>query len=55
MADVVVIEDEFSRLPPEERAGLTDEWLAALGEGAPRRLRVTGAELLGKARAEIGW
>jgi hypothetical protein len=50
-----VVEDEFSRLPPEERAGLTDEWLASLREGVPKRLRVAGAELLDEARAEMGW
>ena len=55
MADVVVIEDDFSRLPAEERARLTDEWLASLRVGAPKRLRVTGAELLDEARAEMGW
>jgi hypothetical protein len=54
MADVVAIEDDFSRLPPGERARLTDEWLASLREGAPKRLRLTGAELLDEARAEMG-
>jgi hypothetical protein len=55
MAEVVVIEDEFSRLPLEERVRLTDERLASLREGAPKRLGVTGAELLAEARAEMGW
>lgn len=55
MADVVVIEDEFSTLPAEERARLTDEWLASLRVGEPKALRVTGAELLADARAEMGW
>ena len=55
MAEVVVIEDEFSRMPPEERARLTDEWLASLREDSPKRLRMTGAELLDEARAEMGW
>ena len=54
MAEVVLIEDEFSRLPLEERARLTDEWLASLRGGAPKRLRVTGAELFAEARAEMG-
>ena len=55
MAEVVVIEDEFSRLPAEERARLTDEWLASLREGVSKRLRMTGAELLAEARAEMDW
>lgn len=29
--------------------------LVSLREGAPKRLRVTGAELLAEARAEMGW
>lgn len=55
MAEVVVIEDEFSRLPAEERAQLTEEWLASLRIGKPKKLGVTGAELLAEARSEIGW
>lgn len=53
-ATVVLIEDDFSGLPEEERARLTDEWLASLRTGAPRRLEVTGAELLDEARREDG-
>lgn len=52
---VVVIEDDFSKLPAEERARLTDECLASLRVGEPKKLRVTGAELLAEARAELGW
>lgn len=56
MAGVVVIEDEFSRLPFDERARRTDEWPDSLRVGEqPRKLRVTGAELLAEARAEMGW
>ena len=52
---VVEIEDDFSRLPPEERVRLTDEWLASLAEREPIEITVTGAELLAEARAEMGW
>jgi hypothetical protein len=55
MAEVVVIGDEFSRLAADERARLTDEWLASLRIGETRELRVTGAELLAEARAEMSW
>jgi hypothetical protein len=54
-ATVVLIEDEFSVLPEQERARLTDEWLASLRTGEPKRLSVTGAELLHEARREAGW
>lgn len=50
MVDVVVIDDEFSRLPADERARLTDEWLASFRVGEPKRLRLTGAELLALAQ-----
>lgn len=52
---VVEIEDDFSRLPAEERVRLTDEWLASLVEREPIEITVTGAELLAEARAEMGW
>ncbi len=54
MVEVVVIEDEFSRLSADERARLTDEWLATLRIRETRQLRVTGAEVA-EARAEMGW
>ncbi|MDY7104503.1 MAG: hypothetical protein S0880_25225 [Actinomycetota bacterium] len=52
---VVLIEDDFSTLPEGERARLTDEWLRSLREGVPKRLGVSGAELLEEARRESGW
>lgn len=54
-ATVVLIEDEFSVLSEDERARLTDEWLASLRTVEPRHLNVTGAELLEEARREDGW
>ena len=54
-ATVVLIEDEFSVLPEDERARLTDEWLASLRAVEPKHLSVTGAELLEEARREAGW
>lgn len=52
---VVLIEDEFSVLPEEDRARLTDEWLESLRTSEPKPLNVTGAELLEEARRESGW
>lgn len=54
-ATVVLIEDEFSVLAEDERARLTDEWLASLRTDEPKHLNVTGAELLEEARREDGW
>lgn len=53
-ATVVLIEDEFSVLSEDDRARLTDEWLASLRTVEPRHLNVTGAELLEEARREDG-
>ena len=52
---VVEIEDEFSRLPPDERARLTDEWLDSLRTNEPTELSVSGAEMVTEARSEAGW
>jgi hypothetical protein len=49
---VVEIEDEFSRLPPDERARQTTEWMASLRTDAPIELPVTGAEMVAEARDE---
>lgn len=52
---VVEIEDDFTRLPEDERIRLTNEWLDSLRADDPIELGVTGAELLAEARAEMGW
>lgn len=52
---VVEIEDEFSRLPEEERVRLTNEWLDSLRTDDPIELAVTGAQMVAEARAEMGW
>lgn len=54
-ATVVLIADEFSVLSEDERARLTDEWLASLRAVESKHLSVTGAELLDEARREAGW
>jgi len=52
---VVEIEDEFTRLPKDERVRLTNEWLDSLAEREPIELAVTGEEMVAEARAETGW
>lgn len=52
---VVLIEDEFSTLPEEERLRLTQEWLDSLKTDQPLKLPVTGAQMVAEARAEMGW
>lgn len=52
---VVEIDDEFSRLPPEEQVRRTQEWLDSLRTDEPLELPVSGAQILAEARAEMGW
>ncbi|MFN0027104.1 MAG: hypothetical protein ACKV2O_07970 [Acidimicrobiales bacterium] len=53
---VVVIDDDFSRLPDDEQARLTDEWIASLRQGPePLVLPVDAAHLVAEAREESGW
>ena len=52
---VVEIEDEFTRLPAEERLRLTEEWIDSLLQREPVSLTVTGAEMVAEARAEFDW
>jgi hypothetical protein len=52
---VVEIDDEFSRLPLEERRRLTDEWAESLRTDAPLELSVSGAEMVAEARDEATW
>jgi hypothetical protein len=52
---VVEIEDDFSRLPEDERVRLTNEWLASLRTDDPLELSVTGTQMVAEARAEMDW
>jgi len=52
---VVEIEDDFTRLPVEERERLTEDCLHSLAARTPIELAATGAELVAEARAEMGW
>jgi hypothetical protein len=52
---VVEIEDDFSRLPEDERVRLTHDWLASLRTDDPLELSVTGAQMVAEARAEMDW
>ena len=52
---VVEIEDDFSRLPEDERVRVTNEWLASLRTDDPLELSVTGAQMVAEARAEMDW
>jgi hypothetical protein len=52
---VVEIEDEFTRLPGEERVRLTNEWLDSLRGSDPIERAVSGAQMVAEARAEMGW
>lgn len=52
---VVEIEDDFTRLPEDERVRLTNEWLASLRTDDPLELSVTGAQMVAEARAEMDW
>ena len=53
---VAVIDDDFSRLPADEQARLTDEWVASLRQDdEPLVLTVSAAHLVGEARKESGW
>jgi hypothetical protein len=49
------VEDDFTRLPENERVRLTSQWLASLSTEEPIDLPVSGAELLAEARDEAGW
>jgi hypothetical protein len=49
---VVEIEDDFSRLPQDERVRLTNEWLASLRTDDPLELSVTGEQMVAEERAE---
>ncbi len=51
-----MIDDDFSRLPADEQARLTDEWVASLRQGdEPLVLPVAAARLVAEAREESGW
>ncbi len=51
-----MIDDDFSRLPDDEQARLTDEWIASLRQGPePLVLPVDAAHLVAEAREESGW
>jgi len=52
---VVEIEDDFSRLPEDERVRLTNEWLESLRTDEPLELSVTGDQMVAEARAEMEW
>jgi hypothetical protein len=52
---VVEIEDDFSRLPEDERVRLTNEWLESLLTDEPIELSVTGDQMVAEARAEMEW
>jgi hypothetical protein len=53
---LLVIDDDFSRLPDEEQARLTDEWIASLRQDdEPLVLSVSPAQLVAEAREESGW
>jgi len=52
---IEVIDDEFSRLPAEEQARLTREWIDGLRSREPIDIGVSAAELVAEARREMGW
>ena len=52
---VVEIDDEFSRLPVDERVRLGSVWLESLRTYEPIELSVTGAQMVAEARADMGW
>jgi hypothetical protein len=52
---IEVIDDEFSRLPPEEQAQLTRAWIDGLRSREPIDIGVSAAEALAEARHEMGW
>lgn len=52
---VVEIEDDFTRLPEDERVRLTKEWLDSLRTDDPLELSVTGAQMVAEGRAEMDW
>lgn len=52
---VIEIEDEFSRLPAEERQRLAEEWIDSLLAREPIAVSVSGARMVAEARADFGW
>ena len=53
---VAVIDDDFSRLPADEQARLTCEWVVSLRQGdEPIVLPVSASHLVAEAREESGW
>ena len=53
--EVVPVDDEFSRLPPDEQVRRTQAWFDSLRELKPIDVPVSGAELVAESRREMGW
>jgi hypothetical protein len=52
---VVEIEDDFTRLPTDERVRRADAWLRSIDDDGPVDTEPSMVDLLAEARGEAGW